>query len=58
MAATGTEMLHFSDGRAGDAAVGIGGTLVSPSLPVGQMGHYFGDIGGFPAITELIGMKS
>ena len=54
MAETCTELLHVSDGRVGEVAVGLGGTLVSPPLSVDHVEHYFGEVKGFPAITELI----
>ena len=38
----------------GDVAVGLGGTLVSPSLAVDHVENYFGGLKGFPALTELI----
>lgn len=53
MAATGTDKSHATDGRVGGKAVGTKGTLVSPSLSVGQVEHYFGDIKGFPAIDTI-----
>ena len=37
MAETGTELLHASDSKVGNVAVGIGGILVSPPLSVGQV---------------------
>ena len=54
LAEIGTELLHVRDGSVGDVAVGIGGTLVSPPFSLSQVEHYFGDIKGFPAITELV----
>ena len=54
MVETGTELLHVRDGKVGNVAIGIGGTLVSPPLSVSQVEHYFGNIKGFPAITELV----
>ena len=54
MAETGTELLHVGDGTVENVAVGIGGTSVSPPLSVSQVEHYFGNIKGFPAITELV----
>ena len=58
MAETGTELLHVSDGKVGNVAVGIGGTLVSPPLPVSQVEHYFGNTKDSPAITEFVDMKN
>ena len=54
MTEIGTELLHVGDGKVGNVAVGIGGTLVSPPLSVGKVEHYFGNIKGFPAITERV----
>ena len=54
MAETGTKLLHVSDGEVLNAAVGIGGTLVSPPLSVSLVEHYFGNIKSFSAITELV----
>ena len=58
MVETGTELLHVRDGKVGNVAIGIGGTLVSPPLSVSQVEHYFGDIKGIPAITELVHIKN
>ena len=43
MAETCTKPLHAREGRVGNVAVGIGGTLVSPPLSVDQDKGYFGD---------------
>ena len=43
MAETCTKLLHAREGRVGNVAVGIGGTLVSPPLSVDQDKGYFGD---------------
>ena len=37
MAKTGTDLLHVCDGKVGNVAAGIGATLVSPPLSVGQV---------------------
>ena len=58
MAETGTELLLVSDGKVENVAVGVGGTLVSPPSSVSQVEHYFGNIKGFPAITELVDIKN
>ena len=58
MADTGAELLHVSDGKVENVAVGIGTTLVSPPPSVSQVEHYFRNIKGFPAITELVDIKN
>lgn len=58
MAETGTELLHVREGKVGDVAAGIGGTLVLPPLSVNQVEHYFGKVKGFPDIAELIDIKN
>ena len=45
--------MHVCAGSVGDVAVELGGTLVSPPLAVNHVEHYFGQVKGFPAITEL-----
>ena len=56
MARTGTQLVLLDDGRVGDVATGIGGTLVLPSLNVDDVKHYFGEVKGFPGIPDLAGM--
>ena len=58
MAETGTDLLHVSDGKVGNVAVGMDGTLVSPTLSVSQAEHYLWNVKGFPAITELVDIKN
>ena len=48
MGKTCTELLHVREGKVGNVAVGIGGTLVSPPLSVDQNKRYFPDVKGFP----------
>ena len=47
MARTGTEMVLLNDGRVGDVATGIGGTLVLPPLNVDDVKHHFEDVKGW-----------
>ena len=54
MARTGTELVLLNDGRVGDVATGIGGTLVLPPLNVDDVKHHFGDVKGFPGISVLV----
>ena len=56
MARTGTELVLLDDGRVGDVATGIGGTLVLPSLNVDDVKHHFGEVKGFPGILDLAKM--
>ena len=54
MARTGTELGLFNDGRVGNVATGIGGTLVLPPLNVDDVKHDFGEVKGFPGISDLV----
>ena len=54
MARTGTELVLLNDGRVGDVATGIGGTLVLPPLNVDDIKHHFGEVKGFPGILDLV----
>ena len=54
MADTCTELLHVREGTVGNVVVGIGGTLVSPPLSVGQVKRYVQDVKDCPEIDELI----
>ena len=54
MADTGSDMLKLHEGRLGDVARGIGGTLVSPPLELSDVQEYFGDRKGFPEIEKLL----
>ena len=54
MAETCTELLHVREGRVGNVAVGIGGTLVSPPLSVDQVKRYVEDVKRFPETNDLI----
>ena len=54
MARTSTELVLLNDGRVGDVAIGIGGTLVLPPLTVDEVKHYFGEVKGFPEISDLV----
>ena len=47
MARTGTELVLFNDGRMGDVATGIGGTLVLPPLNVDYVNLKSRDFQGF-----------
>ena len=47
-ARTGTELVLLNDGRVGNVASGIGGTLVLPPLNVDDVKHHFGEVKGFP----------
>ena len=53
MARTGTELVLLNDGRVGDVATGIGGTLVLPPLNVDDVKHHFGEVKGFLGISDL-----
>ena len=50
MARTGTELVLLNDGRVGDVATGLGGTLVLPPLNIDDVKHPFGNVKGFPGI--------
>ena len=54
MARTGTELVLLNDGRVGDVATGLGGTLVLPPLNVDDVKHHFGKVRGFPWISDLV----
>ena len=54
MARTGTELVLLNDGRVGDVATGIGGTLMLPPLNVGDVKHHFGNVKVFPGISVLV----
>ncbi|CAB1106825.1 unnamed protein product [Ectocarpus sp. CCAP 1310/34] len=54
MADIGSDLVKLHDGRLGDVARGIGGTLVSPPLDVSDVKQYFGEEKGFPGIHDLI----
>ena len=47
MARTGTELVLLNDGRVGDVATGIGGTLVLPPLNVDDVKHHFEEVKGW-----------
>ena len=49
IARTGTELALHNDGRVGDVATGIGGTLVSPPLNVDDVKHHFEEVKGWPS---------
>ena len=46
-ARTGTELVLLNDGRVGDVATGIGGTLVLPPLNVDDVKHHFEEVKGW-----------
>ena len=54
MARTGTELVLLNDGRVGGVATGIGGTLVLPPLNVDDVKHHFGEVKGFPGVSDLL----
>ncbi|CAB1118521.1 unnamed protein product [Ectocarpus sp. CCAP 1310/34] len=54
MADIGSDLVKLHDGRLGDVARGIGGTLVSPPLDVSDVKQYFGEEKGFPGIDDLL----
>ena len=54
MARTDTELVLLNDGKVGDVATGLGGTLVLPSLNVDDVKHHFGEFKGFPGISDLV----
>ena len=54
MARTGTELVLLNDGRVGDVATGLGGTLVLPPLNVDDAKHHFGRVKEFPGISDLV----
>ena len=54
MARTGTELVLLNDGKVGDIATGIGGTLVLPPLNVDDVKHHFGEVKGFLGISDLV----
>ena len=54
MARTGTELVLLNDGRVGDVATGIGRTLVLPPLNADDVKHHFGEVKGFPGISDLV----
>ena len=54
MARTGTELVLLNDGRVGDVATGLGGTLVLPPLNVDDVKHHFGNVKEFPGISVLV----
>ena len=54
MARTGTELVLLNDGRVGDVATGLGGTLVLPPLNVDDVKHHFGKVKAFPGISDLV----
>ena len=47
MARTDTELVLLNDGRVGDVATGIGGTLVLPPLNVDDVKHHFEEVKGW-----------
>ena len=49
IARTGTELALHNNGRVGDVATGIGGTLVSPPLNVDDVKHHFEEVKGWPS---------
>ena len=49
MAQTGTELVLHNNGRMGDVAIGIGGTLVLPPLNVDDVKHHFEEVKGWPS---------
>ena len=46
MTQTGTELVLLNDGRVGDVATGIGGTLVLPPLNVDDAKRHFQEVKG------------
>ena len=56
MVRTGTELVLLNDGRVGDIATRIGGTLVLPPLNLDDVKHHFGEVKGFPGIFDLVKM--
>ena len=54
MARTGTELVLLNDGRVGDVATGLGGTFVLPPLNVDGVKHRFGEVKGFPGISDPV----
>ena len=54
MARTGTELVLLNDGRVGDVATGLGGTLVLPPLNADDGKHHFEKVKGFPGISDLV----
>ena len=52
MARTGTELVLLNDGRVGDVATGIGGTLVLPPLNVDDVKHHFEDVKGMAILLQ------
>ena len=54
MVRTGTELVLLNDGRAGDVATGLGGTLVLLLLNVDDVKHHFGEVKGFPGISDRV----
>ena len=54
MARTGTELVLFSDSRVGDVATGVGGTFVLQPLNADDAKHHFGEVKGFPGISDLV----
>jgi len=54
MADTGSDMMKLHEGRLGDVALAIGGTLVSPPLELNDISEYIGDKNGFPQIEKLL----
>ena len=49
IARTGTELALHNDGRVGDVATGIGGTLVLPPLNVDDVKLHFEEVKGWPS---------
>ena len=54
MARMGSELVLFNDGSVGDVATGIGGTLVLPPFNVDDVKNHFGEVKGFPGISDLV----
>ena len=52
MARTGTELVLLNDGRVGNVATGIGGTLVLPPLNVDDVKHHFEEVKGWQFLLE------
>ena len=54
MARTGTGLVLLNDGRVGDVATGLSGTLVLPPLNADDVKHHFGEVMEFPGISDLV----
>ena len=52
-ARTGTDLVLLNDGRV-DVATRIDGTSVLPPLNVDNAKHYFGEVKGYPGISDVV----